>query len=69
MRRLTADREAWAETGLALLGLGVLGGLLALVLGRLSGDAQRGSRHAEAPPAPGNVPDARHQNIAGPSPR
>jgi hypothetical protein len=69
MSRLSGDSESWAEAGFILLGLGVLGGLLALLGGRLFGDARRGSRHAEAPPAPGNVPEHRHQNIAGPSPR
>lgn len=63
------DRESWVEMGLVALGLGVLGGLAALVAGRLTGDTRRGSRHAEPGPAPGTVPDERHQNIAGPSPR
>jgi len=69
MNGISADRESWAEVGFVALGLGVLGGLLALLFGRLSGDARRGARHAEGAPAPGSVPDHRHQNIAGPSPR
>jgi hypothetical protein len=69
MRRRLPDRETWIEGGLLLLGLGVLGGLASLIFGRLSGDARRGARHAEHSPAPGSVPDERHQNIAGPSPR
>ena len=69
MTRTLPDHESWIEAGLVVLGLGVLGGLLALLFGRLSGDARRGSRHAEGPPALGSIPDHRHQNIAGPSPR
>jgi hypothetical protein len=63
------DHESWIEAGLVLLGLGVAAGLAALVVGRLSGDARRGARHAEGSPSPGAVLDERHQNIAGPSPR
>ena len=63
------DHESWLEAGLIALGLGVLVGLAALVAGRLTGDVRRGSRHAEGSPSPGAVPDQRHQNIAGPSPR
>ena len=63
------DRETWIEAGLVVLGLGVLVGLAALVIGRLSGDARRVARHAEDSPSPGAVPDQRHQNIAGSSPR
>jgi hypothetical protein len=69
MTRDWPDRATWIEGGLVLLGLGVLGGLAALVVGRLSGDARRGARHAAHSPAPGSVPDERHQNIGGPSPR
>jgi hypothetical protein len=64
-----SDHEAWLEVGLLVLGLGVLGGLAALAVGRLAGDARRGARHAEPSPSPGSVSDQRHQNIAGPSPR
>jgi hypothetical protein len=63
------DHETWLEMGLAVLGFGVLAGLVALLAGRLGGDARRGSRHAEGSPSPGAVSDQRHQNIAGPSPR
>jgi hypothetical protein len=63
------DHETWLEVGLVALGLGVLGGLAALVAGRLSGDVRRGARQAEGSPSPGEVSDQRHQNIAGPSPR
>jgi hypothetical protein len=69
MTRLLPDDESWIEAGLVILGLGVLSGLIALAFGRLSGDARRGARHAEQRPSPGSVPDERHQNIAGPSPR
>jgi hypothetical protein len=69
MRRALPDRESWIEAGLVALGLGVVGGLAALVAGRLTGDARRGARHAEGSPSPGAVSDRRHQNIAGPSPR
>jgi hypothetical protein len=69
MSGLLRDHESWLEAGLVLLGLGVLGGLAALVAGRLSGDSRRGARHAERSPSPGAVSDERHQNIAGPSPR
>ena len=63
------DHESWLEVGLMMLGLGVLGGLGALVVGRVVGDVRRGGRHAEGSPSPGAVSDERHQNIAGPSPR
>jgi hypothetical protein len=63
------DHETWLEAGLAVLGLGVLAGLIALLVGRLGGDAGRSARHAEQAPTAGSVPDQRHQNIAGPSPR
>jgi hypothetical protein len=63
------DHETWLEVGLMALGVGVLGGLAALLVGRLAGDAGRGARHAEGSPAAGTVSDQRHQNIAGPSPR
>jgi hypothetical protein len=63
------DHETWLEVGLAALGLGVLAGLIALLVGRLGGDAGRGARRAEQSPSAGSVPDQRHQNIAGPSPR
>ena len=69
MSRALPDRESWIEAGLLALGLGVLGGLASLAIGRLAGDAQRGARHAEQAPTPGSVPDQRHQNIAGPLPR
>jgi hypothetical protein len=63
------DHETWLEVGLMALGVGVLGGLAALVVGRVAGDVRRGRRHAEGSPSPGAVSDERHQNIAGPSPR
>ena len=69
MKHRLPDWESWIEGGLVLLGLGVVGGVASLVFGRFSGDARRGARHAERTPAPGSVPDERHQNIAGPSPR
>jgi hypothetical protein len=63
------DHETWLEAGLTALGIGLLGGLVALLIGRLAGDAGRGARRAEGSPSPGAVSDQRHQNIAGPSPR
>jgi hypothetical protein len=69
MTRVLPDHESWLEAGLLVLGLGVLGGLIALVAGRVTGDARRGARHAEQSPSAGSIPNERHQNIAGPSPR
>jgi hypothetical protein len=63
------NHETWLEIGLIALGIGVLGGLAALLIGRFVGDAGRGARHAEGSPSPGVVSDQRHQNNAGPSPR
>lgn len=68
MKLFSGDRELVLELGIAGVGLSILGGLLILIIGRLSGDAQRGGRHAEGPPAAGSVSPARHQNLSS-SPR
>lgn len=66
--RVSGDRELVLETGLGGVVLGIVAGLVLLVLGRISGDAQRGGRHAEGPPSVGSVPAERHQNLSS-SPR
>jgi hypothetical protein len=68
MKLLHGDRELVLEIGFVAVGLGILGALAVLVVGRLSGDARRGARHAEGPPSVGSVPAERHQNLSS-SPR
>lgn len=68
MKRFGGDRELILEIGLGAVGLGLLSGLAALVLGRVLGDRRRGARHAEGPPLVGSVPPERHQNLSS-SPR
>lgn len=68
MKRLTGDRELVLELGLAAVGLGILGGLTSLIVGRLAGDRRRTGRHAQPPPVAGGVPPERHQNLTS-SPR
>lgn len=68
MKLFSGDRELVLELGLAGVGLSILGGLTILIIGRLSGDAQRRGRHAEGPPSAGSVPPERHQNLSS-SPR
>jgi len=68
MRLVKGDPELVLEIGFAAVGLGILGGLALLLLGRLSGDAQRTGHHAEGPPSAGSVPAERHQNLSS-SPR
>lgn len=68
MKRLRGDRELVLEIGLAAVGLGILGGLVSLIIGRLGGDRRRTGRHAEPPPGSGSVPPERHQNLTS-SPR
>ncbi len=58
------DREVWLEAGFVLFGLGLLGGLGMLLLGRAKGKAQHHERRAQGAPAPGSVSDQRHRNIA-----
>lgn len=52
--------EAGLAIALGLLALGV--GVLAL--GGIAGGARRTRRRNEAPPAPGRVPDERHQHTS-----
>jgi hypothetical protein len=63
------DTAAVFEVGVVVLGLGLLGGLAALLLGRANGDIQRGRRYAEGPPAAGAVANERHQHIGAVSAR
>jgi hypothetical protein len=67
LRKLDAERAF--EAGIVILGLGLLGGLAALLFGRASGDIRRGRRHAEAPPTAGAVANERHQHISAVSAR
>lgn len=57
-------QETVFETGLALLGIGLLAGLGLLVFGRALGRAQHGRRHAEPAPAAGMIAPERHQHVA-----
>jgi hypothetical protein len=65
-KRFNGDRELVLELGLIGAGLGVLGGLALLLVGRIAGDAQRRGRHAEDAPSAGSVPPERHQNLSSP---
>ncbi len=53
------------DAGLLILAASILGGLAVLVFGQASGKLQHDRRHGEAPPASGQVPAERHQNIQG----
>jgi hypothetical protein len=68
VKLFSGGRELVLELGIGGVGLCILGGLAILVVGRLSGDAQRGGRRAEGPPSAGSVPPERHQNLSS-SPR
>jgi hypothetical protein len=57
------------EIGLGLCGAALLGGLAALVLGRLGGHAQWRVGDAEARPPAGSVAPDRHEQISSASPR
>ena len=57
------------EIGLGLVGAALLGGLAALVFGRLGGHAEWHAGHAEAAPPQGSVPPGRHEQISSASPR
>ncbi len=57
------DREAVLEVGFVLLTVGFLGGLAALVGGRLFGERHRRRGFADTVPA-GAVPDERHQHLS-----
>ncbi len=57
------DREMLLEAGLVLFGMGLLGGLGILMLGRAKGKVQHHQQHAKGAPSPGSLPTERHQNI------
>lgn len=57
-------QESWVEIGLAAFGAVLLAGIGFLLVGRIAGRSQTGSRAAEPPPPPGSVPDERHQHTA-----
>lgn len=63
------DRETLLEVGLAAAAGLLLAGLGVLLAGRLKGAAKRRQRRSEGPPAPGSVPDERHQHTAAVSAR
>jgi hypothetical protein len=62
------DGELALEIGLASVGVGILGAVSVLVVGRVLGGARRRARKAEHPPSAGSLPPERHQNLF-PSPR
>jgi hypothetical protein len=65
-----SEREAvLLEIGLAAAFAVLVGGLGMLVLGGAWGGARRSRRRHEGPPAPGSVPDERHQHTAAMSAR
>ena len=63
MKRGLSEEELLLEVGIALLGLLLLGGLVAVLLGRAAGTAGERWRHAKGPPESGSVPSYRHQSI------
>ncbi len=63
------DRNIPLDAGIAVLAASILAGLCVLVLGNSAGKVQQDQRHAESPPASGQVSDERHQNISGPAAR
>ncbi len=62
-KKATPDPESFLEAGLMLFGLGLVGGLAVLLLGRVSGGMRRSRRMSASPPAAGSIPGSRHQNI------
>jgi hypothetical protein len=68
MKQLTDPALLLELGGIGALAL-LLAGAALLVLGRLGGDLARGRAHAEAAPAPGQVPPERQLQIGGSSPR
>jgi hypothetical protein len=63
MTRQIGDQETLLEIGVIAAGLVLLGGVGLLFVVKASGNAKRGARHAEGPPAPGSVPRHRHQHV------
>lgn len=57
------------EAGLAVALCLLVGAAGMLVYGRVAGGARRSARRREGPPAPGSVPDERHQHTAAVSSR
>ncbi len=57
------DQETVLEIGLLALGLGILGGIGAVLYGRVRRSAWLGDGRAQNPPPPGSVSGERHQNI------
>jgi hypothetical protein len=65
----TPDTAAMLEVGLAAAVVLLLSGAAALLFGRVAGGVVRGRAEREGPPAPGSVPDERHQHTAAVSAR
>jgi hypothetical protein len=63
MNRQIGDEETLLEIGLLAAGLLLLGGAALLFVGKAGGDAARRARHAKGPPAPGSMPNQRHQHV------
>jgi hypothetical protein len=57
------------EAGLAVALCLLVGAVGMLAYGRIAGGAKRTMRRREGPPAPGRVPDERHQHTAAVSSR
>jgi hypothetical protein len=57
------DPETLVKAGVVLFAAVLLGGIAVLFFGQAAGGTARGRRHAEAPPAPGQVPPERHQHV------
>ncbi len=53
------------DAGMLALALSILSGLAILIFGQAAGKAQHAKHYAEEPPAGGEVPKERHQNISG----
>jgi hypothetical protein len=51
------------EAGFVLFGVGLLGGLGILMLGRTKGKVQHHKQRAKGAPSRGSLPTERHQNI------
>ncbi len=57
------DQDSWLDIGLAVFGLSILTGIVALLYGRTRGTVRRREGWAQNPPAPGRIPGERHRNI------